>query len=208
MAESGVNPRDHFTRQRRNLVLVSLFAIFYKAGGLKLSQINFFGNVTNIERPEIISSALVAFFVYFLWRYFSACNEACGISNFWVSYRSMKQDFAWKHARYYVAKKLQLAYSLFSVDRNVAKDISGQEIDREQFRVTGLTNDMKQDKAKLLKKMGDINITGLRLYYVRIKAMLHCIIKRSEFSEYIMPYMLAICAVLELCGLGIVERIF
>lgn len=207
MAESGINPRDHFIRQRRNLVLISLFAIFYKAGGLKLLQVNFFGNVTAIERPEIVSFALVGFFVYFLWRYYSACNEVCGISNFWLIYRNKKQDFAWRHARYYAARKLQLDPRDFDVERNAAKDRYGQEIDREQFRISGMTKDMKEQKAAILKEMGDINIKGVRLCYVRVKAMLHCVAKSSAFSEYVVPYVLASWAGLELCGIGLTELI-
>ena len=79
---------QHFSRQRRNLILISLFYIFYLLAGIEFNQIYFLGNQADIKRPELVSYALALFFVYYFWRYFTACNEISGIAKLKASIHS------------------------------------------------------------------------------------------------------------------------
>lgn len=79
MPESGVDGADHFVKQRRNIVIISLILIFYHVAGLNFKELNILGNKVTIVHPEIVSICLGLFFIYFLWRYFTACNSIRGI---------------------------------------------------------------------------------------------------------------------------------
>lgn len=204
MAESGINLREHFVKQRRNLILISLFAIFYKAGGLKLEEINILGNVTTLERPEVVSVGLIAFFVYFLWRYYSVCHESGGISELWHSYLYTVRLFDWYHIRYRIAKRLQLDPRDFSVSRNSVTDRYGQDTGVESYAIS-ISPSLLQEKKELLEKIGKPKLDIFSLFYVRIKAIYPCFFKSSTFSEYVVPYILAGLAAVELAGFGATE---
>ena len=56
-------------RQRRNLMVVSLIIIFMEVSGAQLGNISLLGVSITFDKPESISLFLIAFLVYFLYRY-------------------------------------------------------------------------------------------------------------------------------------------
>ncbi len=81
------NDESIFTRQRRNLIISSLFVIFYASGNLEISQISILGNTAKIGNPQIIYFILGLFYVYFFWRYYTVCRDVRGYYRFIESWR-------------------------------------------------------------------------------------------------------------------------
>lgn len=59
-----------FIRQRRNLIVISLALLFYKASELSISKLNVFGTELVIRHPGIVTGTLWIAYVYWLWRYY------------------------------------------------------------------------------------------------------------------------------------------
>ena len=190
----GSNEKDelsHFIRQRRNLVLISLFIIFYKVGNLELTTVNFLGNQTKIGNPEVITFCLSVFFSYFLWRYYTACREIGGISRFLMRCT----DWAENKARDYIQRK---EFGKKKVYSNQIQLI-GREKGARIYRVF-------DNKSEPLNQGREVKT---RYYYSLMKtiSVIPTIFKTSTFSEYILPYVIAAIAIIEFAGLGITEQL-
>ena len=182
-----------FGRQRRNLFAISLFIIFYKTAGLKINEINFLGNTTTIENPSVVSFSLIIFFIYFLWRYYSACREVGGISLFFGAIQSRTE----KKAELYVRKKYHQMYG--SQPRRV--DL----IERGKNLIFQAIGDRYNDKSRMYDT-AELSISlRYRTYFLKCLSIFPTIVNTSKFSEYILPYIIALFALLEFLGVGVTE---
>lgn len=191
--DSDKDPRQHFIKQRRNLIGISLFVIFYKVGNLQINEINFFGNKTTITNHDAVLFFLAVFFIYFLWRYYTAFKEIGGLSNFfrvcsvWVEKKAQRSIHKETCKKYPGVKNRGWSPELITrhwyvLEYNVctAFDIYGdghRQLERLVFRVIAL----------------------------RVFSPFYAIIQTSSFSEYILPFVLAILAACEYWGWGPID---
>lgn len=58
-------------RQRRNMVITSVFVIFIKLADVTFgNKVNFLGATLSIGNPEIIYKGILVFLAYFVWRFY------------------------------------------------------------------------------------------------------------------------------------------
>lgn len=180
--------RESFRRQRRNLMAVSIATAFYEAAGLKFPQLNLLGNMVEIEKPEIVSAAITIAFIYFLWRYYTACREVGGIPRFF----SACNIWASERARAYVTRKY--------VKPNRNKYESAELI---KGRYVELTFRLRRNNQGLPEE----NVTVRERYWIyQIVSWIPTTLQTSNFTEYVLPYLLALIAALQLLGFELVEQ--
>lgn len=75
MAESGSTKEEHFLKQRRNIMLFSVFMILIPAFKLEIKGGSFLGLTLEIHEFSHLVTFVLIFFFYFLWRYIIAFIE-------------------------------------------------------------------------------------------------------------------------------------
>lgn len=190
----GSNAKDHFIKQRRNLFAVSLFVIFYKSADFIIKEINIIGNRAEIGNPDIISISLTIAFLYFLWRYYTACREVSGI-----------QQFITACAGWAEAKCKKRVFNKYI--KNKARQYTGVDlIERKNLTLTFIirgTYDPSNDTVEEEK----VHIKWLYRLYLPL-SIIPITLQTSNFTEYVLPYILAFLAILEFTEFGIVSHLF
>lgn len=188
IGNDGKDEISSFIRQRRSLILISLFIIFYKIGNLELNTVNFLGNETKIGNPEVITFSLGVFFLYFLWRYYTACREIGGVSRFWMSCTGWAED----KARNYIQRKEFGKKKIYSSRVELIR----RETGARTYRVF----DDRDDPASQGREI------KTRYYYslMKVFSVAPTVFRTSTFSEYILPYAIAAIAIAEFFGVGVV----
>jgi hypothetical protein len=69
------NIRTEFTRQRRNIIALSLFLLVYQSLGVELEKINLFGNELRVLNPDYVSKVMWVIYAYFLIRYYQYFHD-------------------------------------------------------------------------------------------------------------------------------------
>lgn len=194
MPDSGYDERDHFIKQRRNLILISLFMIFYKVGKLDLEKVNFFGNETTVGNPEIVFYALIVFFVYLLWRYYTACRAVEGGGKFIASSKSWSLGKCKERVIKHILT-LQDSYSDVYIKKWNWKELV------YAYSLSRINNGIHE-------KVGKEMVFGPEIWHLRLWSPIYSIINHGAFSEYIFPYVIAVLAIAEMFGMGMIANIF
>ena len=209
--DSGITPREHFIKQRRNLILISLLVVFMHAAHLTFGkQVSFLGFGVLISNPDIIPKFLILMFCYFSWRYFTALNATDELYKL-----SKRVDVACeKGARLsfikHVCHKAKVNQSQFSFNAAFYDDEflfprKVYRFDMEVYDRPG--NSLSHEQKNILHSIGTYEIKGWRVVWMRVYNFLFTVVKYPEFSECIFPVLLALLAFLEICGLQVVEKI-
>lgn len=188
MSGEAIQERKHnrFIRQRRNLILISLFLLFYKIGQLELTKINILGNEVFIHEPKVIFLSIVIFFFYFQWRYFTACSDVIGVDLCRAGYWSILDKIARKKAYRILQKKIG------NIDQ-----IELSQSSHTHFSVKRIAN-RSHEEQELIKKAGSFYIVGFDLLITYAKAIFNYALNDNTFSEYLFPYLLALAAVISI----------
>lgn len=169
MLDEKQKDTDRFIRQRRNLIAISLTLIFYKLAQLEIETVGFLGNTIKVGSPDKILSILFVFFVYFLWRYYTACNDVKGLN-------TVKNACVWQAVDFL---KIYFKEKYLENNREPYFTIN-------RFSVV-FTRDYNGPMSE------DI-IIRWRYRWLLTRSFFYVIFHTSHFSEYIVPYVLAILA--------------
>lgn len=192
MPESARNPHENFVIQRRNLVIMSIFVLFYKVGHLDVKTIKFFGNQVDIGNPDVVLFALHIIFFYFLWRYYTAFRTISGWSEFIGSGRIWSDT---KFKSIAKEKALKIHKSLNSVP--YVKQRAWTQLSVAVYTSDKGSGDHIEEKV----------VFSYGALHLRFWSYIHSIITRTSFSDYIFPYVLAFIAALELYDNRIIEKL-
>ncbi len=193
MVDSGKTPEEHFIKQRRNLILISLFVIFYEVGNLTIEEINFLGNKSKLGNPEIVTFFLIVAFTYFSLRYYTACREIKGISKFLYGCSARAEN----KCKAFVTKKY------FEPQKEKFKAVD--QITRTKFtRTYMLRSERRGENGEPLHVK---IVVKCRFIYNYTLSLLPTIIHTSKFTEYVLPYIIAIIAGLELLDYSLISQL-
>lgn len=194
-----------FIRQRRNLLIISLVLTFAQAANLTLTKLNLFGNEVNIGSPFAIFYALWVGWLYWLWRFYTYSNSIGekqiltvyqGHTRTWVGLAKQRQVLRDKALRAkFDAQGMRIfRASVHSVKRlsrfsyEVALDVYTQEKQPLQDAAP------KKDAVRHTDTVNSV----FSLSWARFRAWRHVIFSKPEFSEYVLPYLVAAVPVLYL----------
>lgn len=207
MPDSGTSPKDHFVKQRRNLVLMSLFIIFYHAANFKISEINILGNKSTIGNPEIVGVSLAIFFFYFCWRYSTALNSMNGfyevIARVYVVIERTTKEAAEK----YVCKMADVKKNDFALRFAPPRDSRGNLVGKYVFKIVSSKSRLNKAQQNSLGSIFFIEIKGWELLKIKCFSFLRSMLKDVEFGEYIFPIFLAFIAYMEICTVPVTETL-
>tara|TARA_R110000787_G_scaffold131798_12_gene243943 strand:- start:46173 stop:46760 length:588 start_codon:yes stop_codon:yes gene_type:complete len=181
--------REIFRRQRRNLIAASIITAFYHAAELTFPEINILGNKVEIANPTVVSFSITTAFFYFLWRYYTSCREVSGIAKFF----NACQMWASERAREYVNRIYVRPNAQRFAD---AQLIKGGRIELE-FILRRIDHDGDNETIK---------VRG-RYWLYQAVSFIPTTLQTSKFSEYVLPYIIALIAILELFDLKFIKKI-
>lgn len=207
MDDGGVTPIESFVKQRRNLLIASLLIIFqYTAQVSFEKKFSILGVGINVDNPHVISTYLVIFFIYFIWRYVTALNNIDWKSKLKNRTGSSLRNEITAEFREYVCRKSgldpnQFFYNILAA-RGEKNKFLGYRVDLE-----GWDQNLSAEKQSLLKsiKKENYSVTGFKFLWLNVKCFVMNALKYSEFGEYIFPLLLAFLAYLEICTIPIVS---
>ncbi len=206
MDESGVSPIDHFIKQRRNLILISLLVIFAHAANVTFERsMNFLGFGIAVGNPRVIPTFMVIVFFYFCWRYVSSLNAIEGFSRMGMYIEERTSKYARLYLIKTVCQKTKLQSFEFQYNKQKQYDQYGDVIQDYRYHLSSLKSDISSEKKKALGLFKSFEVKGWPLFILKLKALILSVIYDVAFAEYIFPILLAMLAFLEICGLQVAE---
>lgn len=186
MPDGSHDPYQHFNIQRRNLIIVSVVAIIFVLGEFNLEKISFLGNEATINEPNIIYWMFYSFFIYFLWRYYSASRGISGFSTFLRSSRT------WIERYCQIKIKNELSDKYDDVAFRSSPDLHERTWAHISFRYC--YNADKQKFHGELQYKDEVSSFHKEIFHLRIWSYVHAFFNSTDFSTYIFPYIIACIA--------------
>jgi hypothetical protein len=107
MADDADDIRRGFVAERRSLLVVSFILFFYQQAGLRIDEINVFGNKVSLDSPWWIAFALWVLWFYFLIRFYQYFRSTPD-TGFWTAYeRQMRKSITRSAFRHFKKRFLQ-----------------------------------------------------------------------------------------------------
>ncbi len=187
--------RDAFTRQRRNLMAVSLILLFIEVADVAISPTGtLFGIPITIGNPVAVTWALWIGFAYWLWRY-SVYFHDLSDRGFLKAYRHRLEYLVHRIARRRVKDDSRIAEALAKKGLKLTKVLGAGTVDlnpwRYQVRVTFSAS--KTDQPGLSYQRDDLyTVDDVKsMLLANLRAWMHVILIRHLFSEYLLPFVVA-----------------
>ncbi len=194
--------RDGFVRQRRNLMMVSAALLLVESADVKFSELNLLGNKFLIENPGVINIGLWIAFLYWLYRYYVYFHDI-GEKGFVSKYRSRMMDLVcaiafkqlnttrteWLPSATQGKTRLQLG-----PDRSFYQRL----LWRYEIKLSVLiTTTSGVDGQSPELRYFDHHVVSDRvpLAVAHLRAWLHVLTKTHLFSEYLLPFAVALLPV-------------
>lgn len=194
MAFQDANP------ERRNLSLTSLaFIVYFYAGGrfdeseVTLSVIN-----ASFDRPLVLAVIAWLALFWFIYRYWLV-HSGDFSSNFTREFSTWSNEpcfrkFAERKEGKRFPEDQEEGYHVANVrwarGRVVLDWIYASDIKRDEQGKIGSFSRMPDAED------GELNVTGLRGWFIAIRETAKCCLINRSFSEYLVPYLLAAMAIL------------
>jgi hypothetical protein len=194
MIEDSNKKDNAFIRQRRNIISISLFIFFYTLLGIHIHEINIFGTKAEIGNPSHIETILWIFWAYFLLRYYQHCPN----QEFFIEYRQKLNSYADKAADLKVTSILSdnEKSTEFTKSNIQLSQIGMEDKYRWKYRFSGnveYDNNSKPYVVGYNDESFEISLADMR--FPRFRAFMSVCINTPYFTDYILPYILALTPV-------------
>ena len=189
--------RDAFTRQRRNLMAVSLILLFIEVADVAISPTGtLFGIPITIGNPVAVTWALWIGFAYWLWRY-SVYFHDLSDRGFLKAYRHRLEYLVHRIARRRVKDDSRIAEALAKKGLKLTKVLGAGTTEdpltpwRHQVRVTFSVSSTARPGSP--HQRDDLYIVDdvKSMLLANLRAWMHVILIRHLFSEYLLPFVVA-----------------
>jgi len=116
---------DGFKRQRRNLLIASIFIAIFFSSGARIEKLNLLGTTIEIDNPAIANYFIILMFCYFIIRFWQYYIEEAFVKN---SYNKLRNYFyTWEYSylrlqatkRITEIKQLQIYTMVPNASRNI-----------------------------------------------------------------------------------------
>lgn len=181
--ESGSSAQERFTRQRRNLIAVSLIVVFYKVAGLQIDTINLLGNRAFISSPDVIFHTLSLLFIYLSWRFYTATREVKGFRQFILECSTWAEGMC--------SLCLKKKYATEGID-DLRIDLIGRSFGSRTFAIR-----FGDDGGGGVDMVDRVKLNYLFRFFVAV-SVAWVAVNTSKFSEYVLPFLLAGLAFLQI----------
>jgi hypothetical protein len=176
-----------FLRQRRNLIAISLAFLVFEIGGGTFEKLSFPVIGITLENESVaIWGAWIAMF-YFIWRY-------------WLYSEPIRKDFHDNCLDVLVQniRFKKLAQKVLKETHGIDRDLPFPSVKRNIFRRSfdygrQVTSNSSHEDGNLKGKIA--NAPFLEVLSLEIWAVFVAMFRFRGFSDYVMPYLLAIIAI-------------
>ncbi len=191
-----------FVRQRRNLILVSLVLLFVQGHTVTFKEFNIFGTQLAMEKPLNPELYIWIAFFYLLWRFYVYFHDE-GEKSFKAKHRSRLVKLVEQLA----VKKLSIDPDASKVLKNYLNQIGATDWRFIESSYSGGVSDTKWQMSLDLTLMGyrdkndrtnipfpapiGVTIDGIKYISATIRAWLYVLFRTHDFSEYIVPFIIA-----------------
>jgi hypothetical protein len=187
--------------ERRNLVVISIaFIAYFYAGGcfpessVRLQVIN-----ANFSKPEILGYIAWCAFCWFIYRY-------------WLTHRGsfvtgFSNDFNEWHTKHYITEYVNNYFDQQMRPNVTVPEYHAAGIGWKSWHVVITCNfaRISRDREGNVRSIGRVSgkddkpveyikLTNTKEWLLAIRASAGCILKKPSFSNYVVPYILAITA--------------
>jgi hypothetical protein len=214
------NSNDAFIRQRRNLIIMSFIVISFKVGKLQVGDLDALGARFHVGNQDAITPMMLMLLAYFFWRYYGAFGDSGAwqvLTDKGFDYlKGRTRDLAYERAKDVIKKKKESSND--SLEKSVLdaqlENLSFDDVDSAVNEWLSWTYKFKYNRniaEKLYTNMPpklEIVFDGCELARKRVACCWYLFFKRSAFSEYIFPFILAIIAAFEIFNHGPSGKIF
>lgn len=181
-----------FIRQRRNLIVAALVLAFAQVTHLTVHEFALFGIRANIDGPVSTLPYLWILWGYFLWRYWQAF-----VSNHTkptkVRYREIKKMFIEPLAVQRALAQAGEKQAHGGLERKAWMPHEAETATTKGAKAVIVTNLTTQSASGAPVQVNvDVELTHADMWRLRSRALWSLMITSNEFSEYYLPFVVAI----------------
>lgn len=201
--------REGFNKQRRNLLLVSIFIIFLTQMEVEVTHLSFAGNAIAVKDPDDLYRILVVLLIYWWWRCVTFLNELNPVGfvteikrqfNVLMDKEAEKSLMAYLEQeypeRYEADIKNYFSNASYTVSRSIPAAERVYHFSSVFFEYPSIENSSSHiDSWHVDFEKNCSRIEGVRF---SIQATISVIFSRSFFTEYALPHILAFLAAISL----------
>lgn len=184
--------RENFTRQRRNLIAMSLVILCFEFLGVQFHTLNLLGNKVDIKNQNLVHFALWSVLGYYLWRYWTYFNDIGDkgiINSFYCWRRKHIQEIiiaqALESDKIKSFIKINEALSIGETSVNCKKSTPATEFGFVRF------NFYEETPGALIKQESiDFIVRDWELLIPSIRAAFHLVFRTRLFNEYLFPFII------------------
>ena len=188
--ELQINPMsDDLRRQRRSLITIGLVLTIMKYSGIKITKFSLFGAELSISNTNAVYILLWMMWFYFLIRFYEYYRQEglASLRSGWLL--SNDTCFSSKIKDYVKEQYSELESSSFDIKYS---DLTSKNWFQKRYSARG--------HAAMKGKDIEVVIPIWKFSTERTKSFIHFVRNRSQFSDYVLPMMMAIWTFIY-CGL-------
>ncbi len=178
---------EGLVRQRRNLISISCVLIFLKFAEVEIDKLSFLGlDFGKIGNPSALYLIIWMFFFYLSIRYYQYFIQE-GNPRMAQYYYECLEAYVQKHCEK-VTKKISSAGNYFP------QQLVGLEKEEWNFRVSYQNG--KDELGGTIIEVKNIVFPKIKRRLLRVKSIINICLNTSAFSDYILPFILALGALI------------
>lgn len=181
---------DGFIRQRRNLILSTIFIFFIHFTTIEIDKVSIFGiSFDIIKKSNDLLYAFYLIWVYFFIRYMQYFYDY-GYGKFFNIYGNLYADKLQKRIQKYICMKVP------NVD-GVNVGSYYRTVKEQGYKYHGKTNDyIKNEYGEKFKKDFELDIPKNIFWIERLKVILEVIFLKSVTTDFILPILLFLSTII------------
>lgn len=192
--------RENFTRQRRNLLLISLVVLFAEMSEIEIHKITILGNEVLFKNPESILIILRAALIYWLVRYYQYFRDI-GEKGFRTSFYLRLSAFAKKIAFKKVMEKYKKNNSFSAPGSDAVFEVFPREYRIYESSLKCIMGDVEFVVSSNKGKSGTIEKDSVIVEFPKLIipiafSVFHVVFHTRLVSEYIFPFCISLAPII------------
>lgn len=182
---------EGFVRQRRNLMIGSLVLLFSEVTQLQIDKLSVFGTELTIGKPQAITNALWVAVFYWLIRYYQYARQT-----YPGAIKSAMNSRVRETAKASASNQIKIERK-HSQKRNKALPQIKTPVAniRAHYPNCLLLNvsyefEVQNGEAIVPAETVNVEIKGIRLFVIKVKALLHTALHTTVLTEVVLPYII------------------
>jgi len=197
MADDADYIRRGFVAERRSLLVVSFILFFYRQAGLRIDEINVFGNKVSLDSPWWTAFALWVLWVYFLLRFYQYFRSISD-KGFWTAYEEQMKKLVTRSALKQFKKDFSTEkgskYEFYEI-RDHSFPMTHPKYWTVKFEVP-ITQKDETGTITAFSQRHEEDFTSTELLWIKMRAAMHVLASTHVATEYFLPFLLALLPLL------------